>query len=465
MKRLSVIALAALLVLALTIPAAAFESQFGGLWRTRAFTQNNFDGSSLGRNDQTRTDTRTRLFYTAKFSDKLSFINQFEMNAAWGQPRTYGQLGADGTDGGTILGPAAATSTGSTVMVKRSFVSLNLAKHNFRVGVQDFNLARGYLSDDDAAGFKAIFRVADNVFLPFIFLKTYDQAGRGRIAGSLADDYDVNAYVIYPTIFLNKTTTLKPHVAHLQSENYSLAETKGTLMNRFPGATKLAAWTAGLELDGKASNITYGATGIFQFGDLTVPAIPAYNNQSKLNFKGYLFDAFGSVAMGPFDVRAKGIYASGNDKEVSRVGFANTNDIKAFFNPGTAGTGASYYWSEIMGLGIMDTAAPTNAPGDKITNLMAFNLGTTYRILPTLRVAADLWYAKTAQDVWMPRLGDYKSDLGTELDVVLTYTIVPNLNLDLVGAYLWAGDVISKVATTADSANPYELGARLQLTF
>lgn len=464
MKKLSVIALAALLVLALTIPAAAFESQFGGLWRTRAFTQNNFDGSNTGTFDQSRTDTRTRLFYTAKFSDKLSFINQFEMNAAWGQPRTYGQLGADGTDGGTILSQTAL-STGSTVMVKRSFVSLNLGKHNFRVGVQDFLLARGYLSDDDAAGFKAIFRVADNVFLPFIFLKTYDQGGRSRIAGKLADDYDVNAYVIYPTIFLNKTTTLKPHVAHLQSENYSIAETKGALMNRFPGATKLAAWTTGLELDGKTGNYTYGATGIYQFGDVAVPAIAAYNNSNKLNFKGYLFDLFGSVAMGPFDVRAKGIYASGNDKEVSRNGFTETSDIKAFFNPGVGGAGASYYWSEIMGLGIFDTTAPIGAPGDKISNLMAANIGATYKLLPTLRLAADLWYARTAQDVWMPRLGDYKGYLGTELDLVLTYTIVPNLNLDLVGAYLWAGDVISKTTAPNASENPYELGARLQLTF
>ena len=48
MKKLLTVLLAAGLVLALTLPASAFDSEFGGFWRTRAYTQKNFDGSDKG---------------------------------------------------------------------------------------------------------------------------------------------------------------------------------------------------------------------------------------------------------------------------------------------------------------------------------------------------------------------------------------------------------------------------------
>ena len=45
----------------------------------------------------------------------------------------------------------------------------------------------------------------------------------------------------------------------------------------------------------------------------------------------------------------------------------------------------------------------------------------------------------------------------------VTYQLVEGLNLDLIGAYLWAGD-----ATSTDGNNdedPYEFGAQLSLSF
>lgn len=446
MKKFTVFAVAALLVVAMTIPAAALENIFGGYWRTRAFTEMNFTGEdSTEAKDLDRIDTRTRLYYTAKFSDNLKFVNKFEMNAVWGGAGTYGQLGADGAN----------------VVVKHSYVDFNLQPMRFVVGIQDFELARGYLFADDAAGVKAIYKLNDGVYIPLIYMKAYEGG-----AGKDADDYDVNAFVLYPTIFLNKTTTLKPHIATLFSEDYSKASTKGmSFSDKIPGAKKLDAWTGGLEFDTKMDAITIGATAIYEWGDVEVP-VAAYGHD-KLNFNGYLFDLFGSYAAGPATIRLKGIYASGNDKDSIAGG-----DIDAFFNPGTAYTGASYYWAEIMGFGILDaqgpaTAEPGNSSGglsDKISNRMIGNLGVDFKILPNLKMAADLWYAKTAEDVLVAD-GTYDDTLGTELDVVLTYKVVDNLNLDLIGAYLWAGDVIQKAKSTTNAADPYEFGARLSLAF
>jgi len=450
MKKLSVLLVAAIVVLALTMPAAAFENEFGGYFRTRFFTQTGFSGEDRVNNqDINAVDTRTRLFYTAKFSENLKFVNKFEFNAMWGQNKGYGQVGAD-------------NSGGDYFRVKNSYVDFKLAEQRFTVGVQNFQLARGYIFDDDAAGMKAIFKVNDAVYLPLIYIKAYEGGyGRNTGAGSVSNsDYDLSAYVFYPTIYMNKDTTFKPHVSYLTSENISKATAKNAPLASIPGGTRLDLWSAGLEFDGKADIFEFGATGIYQFGSVKVP-VAMYNNHDELNISSYLFDLFGGVNLGPANIHAKGIYSSGNGKDDVKNG-----DFKAFLAPGDKNnTGASYYWAEIMGCGILDNQFPAGAPADKISNVMIANLGASYKVLPSLKFAADLWYAKTAEDVYMSTIKDYKTDLGTELDLVATYTIVDNLKLDLIGAYLWAGDVITKNSSATGNTNPIELAAQLSLAF
>jgi hypothetical protein len=451
MKKLSVVLVAAIMVLALTMPAAAFENEFGGYWRTRAFTDIGFSGEDkVNGQDINAVDTRTRLFYTAKFSENLKFINKFEFNAMWGQNGGYGQVGAD-------------NSGADTFRVKNSYVDFKLAEQRFTVGVQGFTLARGYLFDDDASGIKAIFKVNDAVYLPFIYIKAYE-GGAGRITGAgakSASDFDVSAYVFYPTIYLNKENTLKPHVSYMASENVSLAKGKNQPLASIPGASKLDLWSAGLEYDGKIGIFDLGATGLYQFGDVTVP-MALYNNHDKLTVSAYLFDLFGGVNLGPANIHVKGIYASGNGKDDP----AKSGDFNAILNPGTKDTnGASYYWAEIMGDGLIDNQTPAGAPGDKISNVIIGNLGASYKVLPTLKFSADLWYAKTAEDVYLKTIKEYKGDLGTELDLVASYTIVDNLKIDLIGAYLWAGDVITKNSSATGNTNPIELATMLSLAF
>ena len=105
MKKLLVLGLAVVLVVAFTLPASAFESVFGGYGRTRAFAQGKFSGEDGGnnfvdnpdfpgvgenrripvpQNDVSRTDTRTRLYYTAILNDNLKFVNRFEFDAVFG---------------------------------------------------------------------------------------------------------------------------------------------------------------------------------------------------------------------------------------------------------------------------------------------------------------------------------------------------------------------------------------------
>jgi hypothetical protein len=83
-----------------------------------------------------------------------------------------------------------------------------------------------------------------------------------------------------------------------------------------------------------------------------------------------------------------------------------------------------------------------------------------------LKAVVDLWYAQRDKDIKYIR-GDgtqgSSNELGWEIDAKLTYEVIDNLNLDLVGAYLIAGDATTEEAS--DNKDPWEVGARLSLSF
>ncbi len=106
-------------------------------------------------------------------------------------------------------------------------MDFKLAEQRFTVGVQDFMLARGYIFNDDAAGIKAIFKVNDAIYLPLIYMKMYE-GGAGYTSGNSNSNYDMSAYVFYPSIFLNKDNVLKPHVSYITSQDGSAAKAKNS---------------------------------------------------------------------------------------------------------------------------------------------------------------------------------------------------------------------------------------------
>ena len=161
MKKLLTGLLAVGLVLALTLPASAFDSEFGGYWRTRAYTQKNFTGSDTGTQDLQQVDTRTRLFYTAIFSEDFKFVNKFEFNVAWGDT-TGGNIATDGT---TIF------------RIKNSYGNFNFGPVNVLLGLQPRVINRGFVFDDDYAGAAVTYK-GEGFSVPLIWMKAYEGGRR-----------------------------------------------------------------------------------------------------------------------------------------------------------------------------------------------------------------------------------------------------------------------------------------------
>ena len=110
-----------------------------------------------------------------------------------------------------------------------------------------------------------------------------------------------------------------------------------------------------------------------------------------------------------------------------------------------------------MGLGLFDNQASAKSCADKISNIMAANLGVGFKATDKLKFTFDVWYAKLAES-------DAKNNdvLGTEIDLRMTYSLMKNLNLDVVAAYLFTGDA---TYTGTNDKDAYEVGAMLSFSF
>lgn len=438
MKKLAVLFFVVTMLVAFAMPAAALESVFGGYWRTRAYTQQNYDGEDQDETkDWTGVDTRTRLFWTAVINDNLKFVNRFEFDATWGVDAPDGTNGADGDFG----------TDGAGVEIKHSFAEFNIGPVTASVGLQPATLGRGFLFSDDFAGAIVTFK-ADKFTIPLIWLKPHE-------GGAGYNSMDADWYAISPTFKLDPVT-INPYVVYAFSENgskYPALQRKFTeaVANTFD---EVSIIFAGLDLDFSFAGAKIWLTGIYEAGSID---FKEELNKDSLDIKAYLLAGGLSYDFGMADIHAQAFYATGEDTE--------DEDYTEFWVPSHYGTGPYYPWAQIMGEAIFDPGRlVTNTCGYKPMDILAINLGTKIKPAKDLTITIDGWYAQLAEDRKSPGKtpAEMTDKLGTEVDVVVTYQLVKNLALDVVGAYIFADDAIWG---GENDANPYLIGSRLSLSF
>lgn len=395
--------------IAATTASAAVENQFGGYWRTRFIYEDNFDG--LDSASRTYLDTRTRLFYTAKFNDDFKFVNKFEFNTGWGD-LNGGDLGADGKGNWRI---------------KNSYADWNMGQVNAKVGIQGAAIGRGFILDDDFAG-AIVTPKFGNVSMPLVWARISDDDVQSY-DGAAIPTFNQDLFAVLAAIKVKEGMTITPYVVY-----HSITDRDDDLVP----VEDSDNFYAGVDADMKFGSVGVWATGIFNGGE--------YNGQDTTAF---LAAAGADAGI----VHGQAFYATGDDD-------ATDGDNDAFVSlPGLApglkspGSGSSYYWAEIMGLGAFDNAPSNGSPGDDITNIWAANAGVSLKPMDKIKVDADVWYAELAED---NAAGD--SDLGVEFDGKLTYTIMENLTSEFIFAYLISGDA------TGDE-DVMEGGVRLSLKF
>jgi hypothetical protein len=434
MKKLLVLSLAVVMVVAFTLPASAFESVFGGYWRTRMVTQQNFNGEDDSAADLSRVDTRTRLYYTAVLNDNLKFVNQFEFDAVWGDTG-YGDFGGDGI----------------SIEVRHTYIDATVGMIRATVGAQPLDFSKGFIFSDTASGAVLSTKFGDTL-VPFAWFKANE-------GGVDFNSRDADVFALYPVFNFGESFSLNPFFIYGYSkqgddpgvgvrnqlstygENYDDTGT-GTRIAPDDG---LGVYWIGANADATLGSFNLWFSGAYQGGNLD------FDGAKDYDVKAFFVAGGANVPLGPASLHGQGFYASGDDDFDDR-------DAEAFFGVGGGGAGWTYYWAEIMGNGVFDEQISTGSTTD-ISNLWALNIGATIKPMEKLSLTGDIWYAAHVED---DVITDEKN-LGVEVDLKATYQLTEGLNLDLVGAYLFADD-----ATSVDGDNdedPYELGARLSISF
>jgi len=407
MKKILFIGLCFLMVGVFTVPATALEHVFGGYFRVRAYSWTNFTGDDSYNGEAQQTDTRARLYYTAVLSDDVKLVTKFEMDAYFGDD-ARGDIGADGQN----------------FEIKNSYVDIDLDDFNLKLGTQGKTLARGFMLDDDFSG-AVVTYMGDDMEIPFFWIKAYEGYNDSTDPDFYDNDFDVDYYGVDPTFSMGdiQLNPVLMYITSADAQNWA----------KTADYEALNLYYLGVNLDYAADMFSVWFTGIYQSGTLEELA-----SGDDVNVAASLAAVGGAYNMDAFSVHAQAFYASGDD------------DANTFMIP----KGQSYYWAEIMGYGLIDEAVSDSAPGDQISNIMAFNVGVTVP-LGKLTLMADLWNASLAED---NASGD--KDLGTEIDLAASYPLKENVKLQAVAAYLLAGD-----ATGGGDENPTEVGVRLSLSF
>ena len=438
MKKALILGFAALLVVAFTLPASAFESVFGGYWRTRAFSQQKFSGLDDSDGDLSRVDTRTRLFYTAIFNDNLRLVNQFEFNANWGDSNG-GDFGADG----------------DTVRVRASFVDATMGPIRATIGIQPWQQGRGHITSDQASG-AVLSTKWGNHLIPFAWMRINE-------GGTANNSEDIDVFALYPVFNIGDNISINPFINYVYSKdgqrngaNQWTTYGQNSLLD-FSNDDGISAYYIGVNADATLGSFNLYFTGIYLGGEIeSTSSINAFGS-SKVDLKAYVLNAGMNVPVGPASLHAQGVYASGDDDPLD-------DDFEAWFGIDGAGAGWSYYWSEIMGNGRFDANSPSGTPGGNPSNIWFVNFGASLKPMEKLSLTGDLWYASLIED---NAQGNKK--LGFEVDLVATYQIVEGMSLDLVGAYLFADDAVTSEGDDPlgqkNDKNPWEVGSRLQISF
>ena len=316
---------------------------------------------------------------------------------------------------------------------------------------------RGFIFADTASGAVLSTKFGDTL-VPFAWFKANE-------GGVDFNSRDTDVFALYPVFNFGESFSLNPFVIYGYSKQgddpaagvRNQLSTYGENYDDTGTATRIApddglgVYWIGANVDASLGAFNLWFSGAYQGGNLDFDAGQDYD------VKAYLVALGANVPLGPASLHSQIFYASGDDD-------VDDSDAEAFFGVGGGGAGWAYYWSEIMGNGIFDEQISTGSTVD-ISNLWAFNIGATIKPMEKLSLTGDIWYAAHVEDdqVLIDNADEKETNLGIEVDLKATYQLTEGLNLDLVGAYLFADD-----ATSTDGKNdedPYELGARLSISF
>lgn len=463
------------LLVAITVAAPAFaavEFKYGGQFRARWISQDNWDGNDNVDDNRNFFDQRLRLYFTFIGSQNLKVVTKFEVgDTVWGDD-TVGRFGT----GGRVGADAVA------VEIKNAYIEFNIpcTPTTATIGIQGINMMNSWLVDDDfsAAVFKSKFdpvvvtvgyiagqvvNVTDPALNVDSFFLSLDYAN-GPLNASLIGYYQYGHNTLVSVDPATTATT-------------PLSATNGTaVIDQIPHFNPASAFFGGPVAAFDNNLFDLGLTVNYKLDWMSAYAMFIKNlggvdldfgaGKDSEDYTGWMVDAGANFFYGPYTFNIGGFYTSG--PELNDNGTLGGSDVDWFVYP----LATTKYFSEIMGGGILDNNAPARGNEGNFwrgygqpSNIWTVTAGAAWQVLEKTKLSGSYWYFGTSEDVISGihnRRFTFDDSLGHELDFYITQGIVDGLVLDIVGAYMIAEDAYT---VNNEDDNAYEVGARIQWNF
>lgn len=410
--------LAALAIAALATPAFAVTADMTGTLAVRGIAVNNFDGNDDAHDYGKWADQRLRLFTNVAANENVKAVLGIEVD------NVFGRVASSGKEVGTV-----GTDAKGQFEIKHLYLDFKIPAlgANVKAGSQPFNFGRGLVINDDAAGVLVTMpcKVNPDNKIELSWIKTNE--GSSEVSQDDGDFYGIKYSAKVAGV------SVAPYAGYYTSLNASM------------GSGDVEAGFFGVDVDGKAGDLTYALTGI-------------YNNWSK--------DTTGadgsSVAL-----YGKGTYAVGATTLSLEAGLMgddeNTGGNSMNLAQGAA-TGPIQNISEILtgGMYTANAGPDTNVGGSGgaanlyLTNWKYIKVGAVQKLSDSMKVSAYVAHVEQAEDTSSSAKA---ITYGQEVDAYFDYTIVPGLGLNLMGAYLFADNDFGA------GDNAYKLGTSLNYKF
>lgn len=432
-KQMLTIAAAGALTAVTALPAMALENEFHGMMAVKTYFSN-FDGNGLVLEENSKTnnytDQRTRIQYTAKASDDLKLVTHFEMNTAWGDAASGGDIDTDGNN----------------LVVKHAYLDFNIGKNlNAKVGQQAYKDKFGglYVDADLPMAYVAYKQGAYTLGLGYSrfndeVLTVAGDSYRGDIAGDL--------YAVDNTFALGKDTKVG-FSYYLNRDDSGVAaadvERKINTLGLF-GQAKMGA----LDLSGFVA---------MQKGFSHTVA------GAKTQYHGWAANVLAKMKLGNGLARTGFLFTSGDNSDK-----AGSNHAWQTLSSNGASSAINSYNESGMMLLVRNTSMGGTSTDvylrKPITNIALLHAGYNANLSEKLYANGNIGMA------WLPA-SDYEmgyttspltganngSDiLGTEVNAEVGYKLYSNLTLKAQAAYVKLGGAY-KLANGDDAADPFTL--------
>lgn len=415
-KKTVAIATAAGALTAISIPAMALENEFHGMYRVYGYMTNALSGGGgFQLKDGSATDKyleqRARLQYTAKASDDLKLVTQFELDTKFGGQNT--STGAAASNKYPIGDAGALDADRITLETKNVYLDFNcpITGSNVKVGIQPFSDSyQGTFGNFDGAGVSISKKINSNLTASYSYF-TIANTGTGTAFPTYQTASDMN--VVNVNFAVNKDLTV--------GANYT---------NVLSGADSLFLNMIGVNAAAKVGPAAVTASLGYQIGDSTT---------------GTDLSAFGGavaakVNVGPGKVNVSAVYLSGDDAKAGsdNTGWQVARSDVTYFNPANM-------WLIHRNAATINSSTAIGGSSDMtrggrgIIGVFAGYEGAFDKIFYN----ANVGYAQVAEE----RTAD-SAAIGTELNVTAGYKLYANLSVSATAAYAIIGDGYGKSSGT-----------------